>query len=178
MLSSRHPHPSTPSLNRLLAAGLVALATLPLASVVQAAPRLRSHGTTVTGPEGNTASRMVQRQGGQVDATTTGFRGRAFTRQAQHSATGSSSTITGANGQTASREVSRGDGQVNGTVTGPNGQSATRDVTRDASGATATLTGANGQTYSRTTTRADGTGSTTVTGPNGQTGTVTTTHQP
>ena len=123
-----HKASSHRPLIRLLGAALVALAALPVATVAQAAPR--HHGTTVTGPQGNTASRSVQRGGGDVSATTTGFGGRSFSRQVDRSANGSSATVTGANGKTYSRTTTRADGSGSTTVTGPNGQSGTVTTTR------------------------------------------------
>ena len=66
----------------------------------------RTRQTTVTGPQGQTASRSINRERGQV-----------------------SSTTTLPNGQTASRQVSRQDGQANATVSGPNGQTFNRTTT-------------------------------------------------
>jgi hypothetical protein len=66
----------------------------------------RERMTQVTGAGGKTATRQVQRSGGDV-----------------------SSTATGPNGKTASRTVDRSAGGTTATVTGPNGQSATRTTT-------------------------------------------------
>ncbi len=80
-------------------------ATLMSASLPAEAGRLRQ--TSVTGPQGKTATRTVARDHGDVQ-----------------------SSVTGPNGKTTSRVVDRSPGQTTATVTGPNGQSVTRTSTR------------------------------------------------
>ncbi|MFG6458572.1 hypothetical protein [Roseateles sp. BYS96W] len=82
-----------------------AAALLMTASLPAEAGRLRQ--TSVTGPQGKTATRTVARDHGDVQ-----------------------SGVTGPNGKTASRVVDRSPGQTTATVTGPNGQSVTRTSTR------------------------------------------------
>jgi hypothetical protein len=88
--------------------------------------RLRS--STFTGPHGQTATRNVSRQQGDVNSSTTGPNGRTASRSVDRSPGSTQATVTGPNGQTATRSTSYGDGSSTSTVTGPNGQSGT--VTR------------------------------------------------
>lgn len=83
-------------------------ATVLAVSLTAEAGRLRQ--STVTGPQGKTATRSVARDHGDVQSST-----------------------TGPNGKTSSRVVDREPGQTTATVTGPNGKSATRATTRSAS---------------------------------------------
>lgn len=65
--------------------------------------------STVTGPNGQTASRSVTRNQGNVAVTNTGPKGQTMTRNRTYDPT---------------------TGTTTGTVTGPNGKSASRTVTR------------------------------------------------
>ena len=105
---------------RLFAAVLVGAALLPLAATPAAA---RERHTTVTGANGKSATRSVERAKGDV-----------------------SSSTTGPNGKSSSRVVDRSAGATSATLTGPNGKTATRETTRTDSGSTTTMTGANGKT--------------------------------
>jgi hypothetical protein len=71
------------------------------------AAQARDRQTTITGPNGQTATRDVSRSQGDV-----------------------SSQTTGPNGATASRSVDRSASGTQATVTGPRGKSATRNTTR------------------------------------------------
>ena len=88
-----------------------ALAALLAASLPAEAGRLRQ--TTVTGPQGKTATHTVARDHGDVQSST-----------------------TGPNGLTSSRVVDRSPGGTTATVTGPNGKSVTRTTTRSTSTST------------------------------------------
>jgi hypothetical protein len=66
----------------------------------------RTKNSTVTGPNGNTASHTATRQKGSVQ-----------------------SSSTGPKGQTTNRNVSRQGGTTKATVAGPNGNTATRTST-------------------------------------------------
>src|SRR5471032_1944696 len=87
------------SLSRTVTVSLIALCTVAASAQV-------SSSSTVTGPNGQTATRSTIRGGGNVQSTT-----------------------TGPNGQTATRTVNRIPGSTNATLTGPNGKSATRSTT-------------------------------------------------
>lgn len=77
------------------------------ACVAFGAAQARERQTTVTGANGQTATRMVSRSQGDV-----------------------SSQTTGPNGATASRSVDRSASGTQAVVTGPRGKSATRSTTR------------------------------------------------
>lgn len=94
-----------------LLAAAAASAGLLVASLPAEAGRLRQ--TTVTGPQGKTATRTVVRDHGDVQ----------------------SSTVC-PNGRTSSRVVDRSPGQTTVTMTGPDGRSATRTTTRTTTGDT------------------------------------------
>jgi hypothetical protein len=64
--------------------------------------------TTITGPNGNTVTREVDRAGPGDKTVTT----------------------TGPNGETVTRDVERSNGDKTTTITGPNGNSVTREVDR------------------------------------------------
>lgn len=132
------------SLSRTVTVSFIALCTLAASAQV-------SSTSTVTGPNGKTATRSTLRGGGNVQSTT-----------------------TGPNGQSATRNVSRTPGATNATLTGPNGQSATRSTTYGGGNSQTTLTGRYGGTASRSVSgRGTGTVTATTTGPRGGTGTRT-----
>jgi hypothetical protein len=89
----------------------------------------RNRQTTVTGAGGQTATRDVFRQRGDVSSSTTGPNGKTASRTVDRSATGTTSTIVGANGKTAERVTTRTDTGSQSTVTGPNGQTGSVTVT-------------------------------------------------
>lgn len=106
------------------AAALVATAAL--GTPAQA----RERHTTITGANGQTATRQVQRAGGDVQSSTTGPNGKTSSRTVDRNADGSTSaTVTGPNGKTMTRNATHGGGQANSTVTGPNGRTASRTTT-------------------------------------------------
>ena len=78
-------------------AALIGVATLPLAA------QARERHTTVTGANGKSATRNVQRAGGDVQSSTTGPNGKTSTRTVDRSASGTTATVTGPNGKTATR---------------------------------------------------------------------------
>lgn len=90
----------------------------------------RGRNTTITGANGQTASRSVERSQGNVSSSTTGSNGKTASRVVNRSATGTTSTMTGLNGNTATRTTSRTDTGSQTTVTGPNGQTGSVAVTR------------------------------------------------
>ena len=106
------------------AAGL-AFAVLSLAAPAQA----ETHGSTVTGPKGQSASRNVNRTGGEVQASTSGPNGQSTQRNVSRSATGAQGSVTGPAG-TSTRSTSRDASGSSTTVTGPQGQSGTVAVQR------------------------------------------------
>lgn len=63
--------------------------------------------TTVTGPNGKTATRDVVRANGDVSSTTTGPNGKTSSRVVDRSETGASATVTGPNGKTSTRTTTR-----------------------------------------------------------------------
>jgi len=89
-------------LSLLIAA--VSVALLAAASPAEAG-RLRQ--TSVTGPQGKTATRTVARDHGDVQSSTTGPNGKTSSRSVDRSATGTTATVTGPNGRTATRTTSR-----------------------------------------------------------------------
>lgn len=113
--------------------------------------------TTVTGPDGRSATHTVTGRGtGDVTGTTTGTNGSAITRDTQHFAGGNTTTVTGTSGQSATRTVTgRGTGDVAATTTGPNGGNIDRQTSAGPNGRTTsvTTTNRNGQTQTRTATR-------------------------
>lgn len=104
---------------------------LPLLAALLAMPaEARVRHTTVTGPNGQAATRNVQRQQGDVQSTSTGPRGQTRSRNVQRSAQGTQATVTGAKGQTMTRDTTHTGTGSTTTVTGPNGQSGTVTVER------------------------------------------------
>lgn len=109
----------------------IALAALCLA-VLSAQPALaRERQATVTGANGNSATRDVSRAQGDVSSSTTGAHGKTL----------------------ATRNVDRSAGSTTGSATGPQGKSASRVTTRSETGSSTTVTGPDGQTGSVTATR-------------------------
>lgn len=79
--------------------------TLLAAALPAEAGRVRQ--TTVTGPQGKTATHAVTRDHGDVQSSTTGPNGKTSSRSVDRSATGTTATVTGPNGKTATRTTSR-----------------------------------------------------------------------
>ena len=116
------PRKSTMNASRTL----VAIAALVLAAgPAQAGTR---H-TTVTGPQGASASRTVQRGDGQVTDTTTGPNGNSRVRAVGRTAGETTASLTHANGTTSSRVTNRTSTGSTTTLTGPQGASGTVTVT-------------------------------------------------
>jgi len=90
----------------------------------------RQRATTVTGPNGKTATRNVDRSAGDVSANTAGSNGATSSRAVDRSAAGTTATSTGPKGKTASRATTRTATGSQTTVTGPNGQTGSATVTR------------------------------------------------
>jgi len=84
---------------------------------------------TVTGPQGASATRSVERGEGQVTDTTTGPNGKTRVREVNRSASATTATITHANGTTTTRDTQRSATGSTTTVTGPEGRAGTVVVT-------------------------------------------------
>lgn len=89
--------------NRHALLTLIALASALSLGSAQA----RDRQTTVTGPNGQTATRDVSREQGQVNSSTTGPNGKTSSRSVARSASGATATATGPNGKTATRTTTR-----------------------------------------------------------------------
>lgn len=100
-------------------AGVVILSLA--ASTAQAGTRR----ATVTGPNGASAVRTVERGDGHVTDVTTGPNGRTRTRQVDRSAGSTTATITHVDGSTTTRDTERSATGSTTTVTGPRGRSGT-----------------------------------------------------
>ena len=96
------PNSRTPSAVLAVVIALASAGAL-LATTGEAQSRERS--TTITGANGKTAQRSVDRSAGDVSATTTGPNGKTATRVTTRTGTGSQTTVTGPNGQTGSVTV-------------------------------------------------------------------------
>jgi hypothetical protein len=92
------PHLSRAALSLSLAAAL-------LAAPLGASARERH--TTLTGPQGQSATRDVTRSHGDVSSTTTGPNGRSSSRVVERSAGGTTATVTGPTGKTWQRQTTR-----------------------------------------------------------------------
>lgn len=104
----------------------ITLTALCLAGLAAQPALARDRQATVTGANGQSATRNVTRAQGDV-----------------------SSNITNAQGKTiGSRNVNRSAGSTTSATTGPLGRSATRETTRTETGSSTTVTGPNGQTGS------------------------------
>lgn len=82
--------------------------------------------TSITGPQGQSASRAVSREPGDLAAS-----------------------ATGPGGRTLERRTVRGGGTVEGSASGPGGRTITRAVEREAGSASAVLTLPDGRTVVR-----------------------------
>lgn len=118
-------HPRLAPLVLTLATAFAAQALL--VTEVQA----RERSATASGPNGNSATRNVQRANGDVSSsTTTGDGSTLATRNVDRSASSTSGSATGPQGSTATRNTTRTQGGSSTVVTGPNGQSGGVAVTR------------------------------------------------
>ena len=108
------------------------IASLAFAVLALAAPlaHAETHGSTVTGPKGQSASRNVNRTAGEVQAGTTGPNGQSTQRNVSRSATGAQGSVTGPAGGTSTRNTTRDASGSSTTATGPQGQSGTVTVQR------------------------------------------------
>ena len=109
----------------------ITLAAFCLAALTAQPVLARDRQATVTGANGQSATRNVARVQGDVSMSTTGAQGQTL----------------------ASRHVDRSAGSTTSATTGPRGRSATRETTRTESGSSTTVTGPNGQTGSVAITR-------------------------
>ena len=117
-----NPRESTMNASRTL----IAVAALILAT---GAAQAGTRHTTVTGPQGASASRTVERSGGQVTDTTTGPNGNSRVRAVSRTPGETTATVTHANGTTSSRDTQRTSTGSTTTVTGPQGKTGTIVVT-------------------------------------------------
>jgi len=118
-----HPEPTESLMNATLAfAGVVIL------SLAAASAQAGTRHTTITGPNGTSAVRTVERGGGHVTDTTTGPNGRTRTRQVDRSAGSTTATITHVDGSTTTRDTERSATGSTTTVTGPRGGTGTVTV--------------------------------------------------
>jgi cytoskeletal protein RodZ len=132
-----------------------AVALWALQGMTLAEAQARDRSSTVTGAQGQSATRAVSRSQGQVSSSTTGPKGKTSSRVLSRTAEGSTATLTG-----------------------PNGKTATRTSTRSADGGSTTVTGPQGGVSMRSTERTETGSTTTVTGPQGRTGTIAVTRKP
>lgn len=106
---------------------LIAIAALVVAT---GAAQAGTRHATVTGPNGASATRTVQRGDGHVTDTTTGPNGNTRVRQVDRTRSQTTATITHANGGTSTRDTQRTATGSTTTVTGPQGRTGTISVTR------------------------------------------------
>jgi hypothetical protein len=89
----------------------------------------RQRQTTATTGNGQTATRDVTRQDGDVSSTTTGPNGKTSNRTVDRSATETTATTTGPNGKAANRKTTRSKTGSTTNVTGPGGKTGSAVVT-------------------------------------------------
>src|ERR1700740_1011010 len=100
-------------MNRTLAfAGIVVL------SLTAATAQAGTRHTTVTGPNGASATRTVERGDGHINDPTPGPNARTRTRQVDRSASSTTATITHVDGSTTTRDTERSATGSTTTVTG------------------------------------------------------------
>jgi hypothetical protein len=97
-----NPHPKDPTMKKTLPLLAVVAALIGVAALPPAAQAGERH-TTVTGANGKSATRNVQRAAGDVQSSTTGPNGKTISRAVDRSASGATATVTGPNGKTATR---------------------------------------------------------------------------
>ncbi len=83
------------------------LALLALSGLLAGAAQAAERHTSVTGPNGKTATRDVVRQDGDVSSSTTGPNGKTSSRVVDRSASGANATVTGPNGKVIKRTTTR-----------------------------------------------------------------------
>ncbi|HSV46404.1 MAG TPA: hypothetical protein VLJ58_11515 [Ramlibacter sp.] len=83
------------------------LIALSLIGLFAAGGQAAERHTSVTGPNGKTATRDVLRQDGDVSSTTTGPNGKTGSRVVDRSASGTAATVTGPNGKVVKRTTTR-----------------------------------------------------------------------
>jgi hypothetical protein len=124
-------HSTTHHNARFYALGALLTAVSACALLTLAAPaEARERQGSVTGSNGNTATRSVSRVQGDVSASTTGPRGKTTSREVERTATTTTATTTGPNGNSVSRDTTRNSEGSQTTITGSNGQSGTVTVAR------------------------------------------------
>ena len=117
---------NTQRLSLLSATLVTAIALLGAAASAEA----RERHTTVTGANGKTATRNVERSDGDVSSSTTGPNGKTSSRDVDRSADGTQAMVSGPNGKTATRSTAKTSTGSSTTVTTSGGKTATVDVTR------------------------------------------------
>jgi hypothetical protein len=122
--ATAHISPQTSRASQSLSS-LLALLIVASHGLAPSPAHARTRSAIFTGSGGQTASRVVNRQQGDVSASTTGPRGRVMSRQVEREPGRTQSTVTGPNGQTATRNKTYSDGSSTSTVTGPTGETAT-----------------------------------------------------
>lgn len=109
---------------------LIAVAGLVLMAAQADTAEARERKTTVTGANGKTATRSVNRQQGDVSSSTAFGNGKTSSRAVEREPGSTQATMTGPNGGTATRSTTRTDTGSTTTLSGPQGKSGTVDVTR------------------------------------------------
>jgi hypothetical protein len=124
-------HFTTRYISRFSAIGAVITAVGTCALLTLAEPvDARTRQGSATGPNGNTVTRDVSRQQGDVSSTTTGPNGQSASREVDRSSTGTTAIVKGPRGKSVKRNTTRTDTGSDTTVTGPQGQTGTVTVTR------------------------------------------------
>lgn len=111
-------------------AGLILVGSLCAVLACSGAAQARERHSTITGANGQTATRDILRSKGDVSSSTTGPNGKTSSRVVDRTASGTNATVTGFNGNTATRETTRTDSGSTTTVTGSGGKSGTVVITR------------------------------------------------
>jgi hypothetical protein len=112
---------------------LIAAVSTCLVLALAAPAQARERRGSVTGPNGQTATRDVSRTQGDVSSSTTGPKGQSASRDVNRTSTGITATVTGPRGKSGSRNTTRTGTGSDTTVTGPNGQTGAVTVTRQPS---------------------------------------------
>jgi hypothetical protein len=109
---------------------LIALATACTLGAWSGEATARTRQSTVTGAGGQSATRNVLRQHGDVSSSTTGSNGKTSSRVVDRSVNGATATVVGPNGKTASRVTTRVSTGSQSTLTRPDGQTRSVSVSR------------------------------------------------
>ena len=124
----------------LSAIGAVLMALAASTAIVTTPAQARERQTHISGANGNSATRNVQRAGGDVSSSSTGVNGKTRSRNVDRGAAGTQATVVGPNGKATTRSTAAlGQGDSATTLTGPDGQTATRAASRYACSSIASL---------------------------------------